>query len=155
MGWVGAAIFFDIVLSPLVDLLTTQTRREYILRTMPKVTYFFTAFSLLTLLTGVVLTIADTDGDLSILYTGDPWGLRILISLIITLVIFIIAFTIITPATNKMVKILSQQPSATATPARDPPPDLLAAQRRLRIASMVELMLFFIITFFMVWAAEL
>lgn len=52
IGWMGAMMFFDMVLGSLLGRLTPPTRSELLVRLMPKALRYFTAFALLTLLAG-------------------------------------------------------------------------------------------------------
>lgn len=152
IGWMGATIFFDLVLGPVLGRLTAPARSELLVRLIPKALRYFNAFSLLTLLAGFGLAASLTDGNLSFFFTGNPWGSRILVGGSISLITGIIAMGVISPAANRIVRILSQQPAPAAPPTQGPPPQLLSAQRRLQAGSMASLLLLFIVLVFMVWA---
>ncbi len=149
IGWMGIAMFFGMVLGPLLGKLTPATRSELILKLFPKVLVYIRAFSIFTVLMGVALVFSMTNGDLSLLSPATSFGLYITVGATLALITIAVAMGLVLPSAKKVVEItqsLVQNPGP-------PPPELLKVSRRLRIGSVVGLALLVLVLAFMVAAA--
>jgi uncharacterized membrane protein len=150
VGWMGALLFFNIVVGPLLGRLTPSTRSEFLIGLIPRMIRYFGLFAGLTLLVGAVLALVIVDGDLSRFSPANPWGLRISIGAILALIAAGLAVGVVSPTSRKLVRILSESRPPPAS-GQGPPPGAMAAQRRIRVGSLTALGLLFVVLFFMVW----
>jgi uncharacterized membrane protein len=150
IGWVGAAMFFAIVVGPLLGKLTPGTRGELILKLFPRFVRYIAAFGTLTLVMGVALAFSVTDGNIGLLSpTASPAGMYITAGAILALVAIGIATGVVIPTANRIVQILQ---SMAQNPG-PPPPELAKATNRLRRGAMTALVLLLVVLVFMVAAA--
>jgi uncharacterized membrane protein len=149
IGWLGAAMVFAMILSPVLPKMTAAGRGEFIIKVLPKYATYVTLLILSTLVFGGSLA-------LYLVYTGSAfsfssqWGLSIMAGAGIALLVAVIGLGIIIPAMKKMVKIVKDM---QANPAAAPSPELPKIQRRMRVGSMIGLVLLFLVVIFMVTAA--
>jgi putative copper export protein len=149
IGWLGAAMVFGMILSPILPSMTAAGRGEFIVKVLPKYATYVTLLILSTLVFGASL-------GFYMVYSGDTfsfnsqWGLAIMAGAGTALLVAVIGLGIIIPAMKKMVRIVKEM---QANPSAGPSPELPGIQRRMRLGSMVGMVLLFLVVIFMVTAA--
>jgi uncharacterized membrane protein len=150
IGWVGAAMFFAMVVGPLLGKLTPGARGELILKLLPRFVRYIAAFGTLTLVMGVALAFSITNGNIGLLSpTASPVGLYITVGAVLALVTIGIATGVVIPTSNRIVRILQTM----AQNPGPPPPELARATTRLRMGATTALVLLLVVLVFMVAAA--
>jgi uncharacterized membrane protein len=151
IGWMGAAMVFGMILGPLLPAFNPATRGELVVRVFPRYVRFAEAFALMTGVFGLALAVAFSGGDLSVFSPSTTWGLFISVGGALGLVTILLAFTMITPAARKLVR-LTQDVMKNPGP---PPADLQKTSGRLKSSASVGLVLQILVLVCMVAAAEL
>jgi uncharacterized membrane protein len=149
IGWLGAAMVFAMILSPVLPSMTAAGRGEFVVKVLPKYATYVTILILSTLVFGASLAFY-------LVYTGttfsfnSQWGLSIIAGAGTALLVAVIGLGIIIPSMNKMVRIVKEM---QANPAAGPSPELPKIQNRMRVGSMIGLILLFLVVVLMVTAA--
>jgi hypothetical protein len=151
VGWLGAAMFFGMVVGPLLPKLSPHTRGELLLNLLPRMVRYITAFSTLTLLMGAALALGIVGGRLELLSPTNAWGLRITIGVTLSFIAFGIALGVVVPAAKRIVKVIE---SLQQNP-QQPPAKLIDLQKRMRAGAGIVMILLIIVLVFMVAAARL
>jgi uncharacterized membrane protein len=151
IGWLGAALVFGMVLGPSLGRLSPQTRTEFVVRVLPRFLRYIETFTLITLIFGTATVVAMLNGNLSLFSLSTDFGLYITVGASLALVAVAISVGVIIPAAHRIIRF-SEAMMKTPGP---PPPELIAASRRLTVSSMVDLVLMIAVTIFMVAAATL
>ncbi len=150
VGWLGAVMFFGMVLGPLLGKLSPGTRSELVLKLFPKFSRYVGIFAVFTVIVGVTLALVMANGDLSIFAPTTAFGLYITTGATLALVTVIIAFALVIPSARKILKItqnLAQNPGP-------PPPELAKVSSRLRTTSLAGMILLLLVLVFMVAAVN-
>ncbi len=151
IGWLGAAMFFGMIIGPLLPGLSPATRGELLVKLVPRFTRYVAGFAIATSVFGVALVFAIAGGNLSILSPSNSFGLFVSAGAAVTIVAMILAFVVVLPTANKIVGItknMQQNPGP-------PPPELPSFQKRLRISATTVVVLLLIVLAFMVAAANI
>jgi uncharacterized membrane protein len=143
IGWMGAAMFFAIIVGPLLGKLTPGTRAELILKLFPRFVRYIGAFATLTLVMGVALAFSITNGNIGLLSPSITAGA------VLGLVAVGLATGVVIPSANRIVGILQ----GMAQKPGPPPPELSQATTRLRMGAAAVLVLLFVVLVLMVAAA--
>ena len=151
IGWLGAALFFTTVVGPVLPRLSPPARSELILKMFHRQATYIEIFSGLTVVFGVGLALARSDGDLSIFLPTSSWGLRITAGATIALIAFVIAFAIVIPGVKNLIKMVEQMQQ---NPQQPPPAEFFGVQKRIRYGAMAVLILLIIVLVFMVGAVR-
>ncbi len=151
IGWLGAAMVFALVIGPSLQTLSPQTRLEFVIKVLPKFLRYIEAFSILTVIFGLLAIAALFNGDLSEFSLSTPLGLYISIGAVLAVVAIGLAMAVLVPTARKLISISE---GLTKTPG-PPPPELMAASQRLRVTSIAGLAILVLVTIFMVAGATL
>jgi uncharacterized membrane protein len=149
IGWVGAAMFFAMIITPTLPTFTPSTRGEFVVKIIPKYTRYAGAFALATPLVGVALALSITGGSMSAFAPTTQFGLFISEGAALALVTWAVFFGVVVPASRKVVRLTE---GITKSPG-PPPPELVSASRRLRGGAAVGLVLLMAILVCMVAAS--
>ncbi len=150
VGWLGGGILFGFVIGPALGQLSPPASGEFFKKVVPRVVRFMQIVPGLTILFGLLLLYAFTNGDLSVVSPANSWGLKITIGMTIGLIALLTAELLAVPAFRKAVRIIGQAPPAGT---QGPPAELLATLKRARISSRVTVLLLIITLVFMVGSA--
>ncbi len=86
--WFGGGVIFGALLTPVLRSLSQPAQRELMLKLYPNVVRYFRIVALLTLIFGVGLATAVTNGSpLSLLNLNSAFGLRISVASILVLIV--------------------------------------------------------------------
>lgn len=127
ISWVGSAVFFAAVLSPMLAALTPQARSEFLVKSLPKIERFELAVSTLTIVFGLFLALALKEWSPFIIF-GATFGLTA----------YLIGLLVMTPLAKKMesiLKILQNDPDDGLLK------ELVGVQKKFGMASMIELIM--------------
>lgn len=149
IGWLGAAMVFGMVIGPSLPKLSPGTRAEFMVKVTPKYVRYVEILSVITLVFGVAMVAVLADGNFSIMSPSTPFGLYISTGAILALVAEALAFTVIVPSAHKIVKLTEVMMKNPGPPS----PELIAAGKRLRIGSVIGMILLILVTVFMVAGA--
>ncbi len=150
VGWMGAAMFFVILMGPLLSQLSSSTRAELILGLFPLLTRYVTVFATLTIVFGIVLAYGASK-SLDDLSPNNPYGLSITLGALVALAAFSVVHGMVLPCARRMARTLR---SAQQAPEKASPADLSRMQRRMRIGSTTVLLLLALALVFMVAAGS-
>lgn len=151
IGWLGAVMVFGMVIGPSLSKLSGPSRTEFMAKVAPRFVLYIESFSVMTLIFGVAMVAVIADGNFSIFSLSTTLGLCISIGAALALVAVVLAFTVVVPATRRIIRIslsMMQNPGP-------PPPELVAASKRLRVGSTLAMVLLILVTVFMVAGATL
>ncbi len=127
ISWVGSAVFFAIVMSPLLKSLTPQSRSEFLIKSLPKIERFELAVSTFTIGFGILLALALNEWT-PYIFLGAAFGITA----------YLIGLLFMAPLGRKMqttLKILQDDPDDKLVN------ELLSAQKKFGVASMIELIM--------------
>jgi hypothetical protein len=150
IGWLGGGILFGFVISPALAQLSPPASGEFLKKVVPSVLRFFRIVPSLTILFGLLLLYAYTNGDLSIVSQTSSWGLKIALGMTTGLIALLLAEFLAIPSLQKAIRIVGQVPQPGS---KGPPPELLAALNKARISSIAGVLLLILTLAFMVGAA--
>jgi uncharacterized membrane protein len=150
IGWLGAALTFGMVLGPVLPGLTPGSRGELLLKLLPKFKRYVMIFAVSTVVFGASFAIAMADGDWSMFSLSNAWGLRIDIGAIIALATLGVAFVVVIPAMNKVVKLLTEM---KVQPGQAPSPQLPLQMKRMKLGATAAMLMLMLVLVFMVAAA--
>jgi len=142
---------FGMVVGPGLAKLSPQSRADFVLNIVPKYVRYIVAFAVVTLVFGIGSVIAFANGNYSVMSMSTAFGMYISVGALLALVAFGIGIGVAIPAANKLVKITKSM----AGNAGPPPPELMAASKRMRIGSTVSMVILVFVTIFMVAGATL
>ncbi len=144
-------MIFGALLTPVIRSLSIPAQRELMLKLYPKVVQYFRIVALLTIIFGVGLATAITNGSpLSLLNLSSAFGLRISAAAILALIVYAMLEALAFPSTAKVLQILQKLQS---NPSLAPPPELSLHQNRMRVGLALGGFLLFIVLILMVAAA--
>ena len=152
IGWMGATMILVMVISPLMKHLTPQTRSELVLKMYPRLTRYVTLFASIALITGFLLANGMTGGNHGMLSLSNTWGTRIIISLVLSIVAYLVAIGVVIRSVNIMLKIVK---NIKKKPDEVTHNKLIALQKRIRFGGITVFFLLLLILTFMVAAARL
>ncbi|MGH2628283.1 MAG: hypothetical protein ACRDHY_16715 [Anaerolineales bacterium] len=150
--WVGAAVYGQVVMGPLMAKLTPLARREVGAIGMPAGLKFGNAMGGFTLLTGLVLLhgFLEVRGLTWGTFYSDPWGKYVAFALIMNLlVLYLINFSV-RPTLRALAKLMPE-----VDPEQPPPPNVVFLQRRLVFTSRLGVALLLLAAVVMVTANAL
>lgn len=150
VGWLGGGIMFGFVIGPALSRLSPPASGEFFKKVVPRILRFFQIVPGLTILFGLLLLYAYTDGNLSVVSLGNSWGLKITLGMTIGLIALLNVELLAVPYFHKAMRIVGQAPSAGS---QGPPAELLATLRKARISATVTVFLLIIALMFMVGSA--
>ncbi len=142
---------FGMIVAPGLARLSPQSRADFVLNIVPKYVRYTVAFALVTLVFGIGSVIAFANGNFSVMSMSTAFGMYISAGAVLALVAFGIGVGVAIPAANKLVKITKSM----AGNAGPPPPELMAASKRMRIGSTVSMVILVLVTIFMVAGATI
>jgi uncharacterized membrane protein len=151
IGWLGGAMTFGMAVAPNLVGMSPQARLEFFVKVAPKFTRFVEAFSLLTVIFGVITATVVVNGNFSLWTLSNNFQILITIGALIALVTVILALTVIVPVSHKIARI-SQDLLKTPGP---PPAELPAALKTLKVSSTIAIVLLVVVTIFMVAGVNL
>jgi uncharacterized membrane protein len=149
IGWVGAAMVFGMLIGPALPTFTPSTRGEFVVKVVPKYTRFAQVFTVVTPIVGIALALSMSGGDMSVFAPTTQFGLFISAGAALTLVAWVVAFGVIGPAAHKVVRLTEEAMKSPGPPS----PELLAANKRLRMGAASGLVLLLVILACMVAAS--
>ncbi len=152
IGWMGAAMILVMVISPLMKHLSPQTRSELVLKMYPRLTRYVAAFATIALISGFVLAQSMAGGNHGVFSPSNVWGSRIIISLILATVAYLVAIGVVVRSSNAMLKLIVNMKK---NPDEGTHNKLIALQKRLRFGGTTVLFLLLLTLVFMVAAARL
>ncbi len=141
---------FGMIVAPGLAKLSPETRSEFVLKVVPKYVRYILSFALFTLVFGVGSVFTFANGNLSIMSPSTSFGVYISAGALVALVAFAIGVGIVIPSANKMVKIVK---GTTANPG--PSAELRIVSERMRLGSILTMILLIVVTILMVAAATL
>ena len=127
ISWVGSAVFFAMVLSPVLKVLTPQSRGEFLFKSLPKIEQFELAVSTLTIVFGVLLASVLAEWNRFIIF-GAAFGLTA----------YLIGLLVMTPLSRRMQSMLKMMQN---DPDDGLMKELLGVQKKFGAASMIELIM--------------
>ncbi len=139
---------FGILIGPTLGTLTPGARTEVVLKLFPKYIRYAEAFTLLTVIFGVALVLDIGNGDMSIFSWSTSFGLYISIGAALAVVAVILAFMVIAPSAEEVIR-LTEEMVKDSTP---PSPGLPKASAGLRMGASVGLVVLILALVFMVAA---
>ncbi len=149
--WFGGGVLFGVLLTPVLRSISQPAQSELMLKLYPNVVRYFRIVALLTLIFGVGLATAVTNGSpLSLLNLSSAFGLRISVAAILALIVYAMFEALFFPSTAKILQILEKLQS---NPTLAPPPELSLHQNRMRTVGSLIGFLLFIVLILMVAAA--
>lgn len=149
VGWLGAAMVFGMLIGPTLPTLYPAARGELILKLFPKYVRWAEAFTLMTVIFGVLLVADISNGNMSVFSLSTSLGLYITTGAILALIAAIMGFAVIAPSAHKVYR-LTEEMVKNSTP---PSPELPKASARLRMSATVSLVLLVLVLIFMVAGA--
>jgi uncharacterized membrane protein len=151
IGWMGSALFFTIVVGPLLPKLSPPARTEVAIKLIPKFSRTVSIFASLAALFGIALAFGHVGSNLSVFSPNNFWGLAISLGASLTFVAFILAMGVVAPASKKFVKLLEE---FQRNPQGGPPAEIPKLQKRISTAGLLILILLFVILALMVAASR-
>lgn len=151
IGWMGTAMFVVMVMTPTLLRLSLPTRIELILTLFPRLIRYVTVFATLTIVFGALLAFATVGGSINSFALSNPWGFRIIVGAVLTLLAYFMAVGIAVPTLRKIMHLVEWMKQ---NPKDKPPAEMASLQNRLKISTMIVLALLTIILVFMVAAAR-
>lgn len=151
IGWMGTAMFLVMVLTPSVQGLSPSSRKDLMLKLLPRFTRYVTVFATLTIIAGVLLAFAHVGSSLELLSPTTTWGLQITVGASLALVAYALALGIGLRSARKIVRILKMQQD----PQQGPPPEVSVLQKRMRLTATTVMTLLMLSLVFMVAASRL
>ncbi|MDG6951585.1 MAG: hypothetical protein JRN12_07065 [Nitrososphaerota archaeon] len=127
--WIGSSIVSFVVIGPVVSRLTPTSRAEFMVMFFPKMERFLSFVVPLLLLSGGILFAAMSWGGPLAL---DTWSVSVLAGGSLGLVTYVFALAKLVPAARKVTLLLQSGGSEE---------ELMGAQRSVRRASVMELVL--------------
>ena len=112
MGWFGGDLVLMIGLDPRLGRLSPSARWELTTRILPGINVLEMAFSGTTVTFGLLLLIAVTNGNASVLSPSNSWGLAVTVGAALAFVAFLLEVGVHSPAVRRMIatsKALGQQ----------------------------------------------
>jgi hypothetical protein len=149
IGWMGAAMIFGIVIGPSLAHMTPQSRTEFFAKVIPKFLRYVEAFSIMTVVFGLITVVVLANGDYSIFSLSTSLGVFITAGAVLAVVTVGLAIGVITPTARKM-SVISQGLIQKPGP---PPAELPGLASRLKNSAAIGLVLLIIITVLMVAGA--
>ena len=137
IGWVGAAMVFGMLIGPALPTFTASTRNEFIVKVIPKYTRFAQVFTITTPVVGVALALSMSGGSLTAFAPTTQFGLFISAGSALALVAVVVAFGAVGPAAHGVVRLTEGQMNNPGPPS----PELLAANKKLKAAASVGLVI--------------
>jgi len=151
IGWLGAAMAFGMVIGPSLLGMSPPARTEFFAKVLPKYVRYVEGLSLLTIIFGVITAVVVINGNFSLWTLSNNFQILITTGAVLALVAMIDGLAVVVPASRK-VSSMSEQLLKTPGP---PPPELLASVAKLRMGSMVSMILLILTTIFMVAGVNL
>lgn len=151
MGWMGAAMVFGMVLGPLLPTFNPATRGELVVKLFPRYVRYAEGFSVMTVIFGFALAMGISGGDFSMFSPTTTWGLFITSGATLAIIALVIAFAVIAPTVQKLVRLTED---AMKNPG-PPPPELHKTSARLKSSATVALVVLTLVLVCMVAAAAL
>lgn len=149
ISWLGASIFFVLILGPGFRTLTPPTTVEFFMKIGSKAPRYFTAFASATILFGLLLLYAVTNGDFSVLWTTN-FGTTISIGLTLGLVAYLDAMLITAPKFSKGAKLAAEM---MKNPPQGPPTEFIATLKKGGQSALIGTIILVIAAIFMVTSA--
>ncbi len=146
IAWMGTAMFFAIVMGPLLSQLSAPTRTELIPKLFPKLSNYVTAFSSLTLIFGVLLAIGVTN-SFEELSASNRFGFNITSGALLAVAAIVIAQSMVVRSARKIVKAVKGERQVS-------PAEVTNLQKRMRMGSAAVLVLLALALIFMVTAVN-
>jgi uncharacterized membrane protein len=148
MGWLGGGILTTFVLGPNVGKLPPPAALAFNAKVLPRAIRFVQMMVASTLLFGVLLLYAWTDGNMAYL-TTTTGGMTLSAGISLALVAAVIAAGVTIPAFNKISKIANQMLEGGL---QAPPPELKKYGTRARRGALLALVLLLVVLAAMVSA---
>ncbi len=139
MVWLGGGMFTAFALGPNIRKMPQGAALEFNARVVPNLTRFIQASIGSTLLFGLLLLYAVSDGDSS--WFSTTQGEEVSVGIALALVTAIMAFTVTMPAFRKVSKAAAE---ALEGKQQGPPTEMMANAKRARQGSMAGIILLLI-----------
>ncbi|MDE1854036.1 MAG: hypothetical protein KGI38_09890 [Thaumarchaeota archaeon] len=150
VGWFGAAMIFLMVVEPSLPKLSPQTNGELVLKLFPRFVRFVQTFATLTLVFGISLALATSNGDLALFWVGSTWGMYVSIGASFGIATFLLVFLLLAPSVKKLGKLVVQMQQ---NPGQPPPLEFHQVQERLKLGAPSAVIMLSIALVFMVAAS--
>lgn len=146
IGWLGAAFFFIMILTPGVKTLSPAASIEFIAKVARKAVRYFIGVASSTIIFGLLLLYFRIDGDFSTL--GTPgFGQTITAGFTLGLIAYLIAVLFVAPTLTKASKVAEE---LMKNPPKGPPTELQALMKKGGRGSLIVLILLFVAVAYMV-----
>ncbi|QQG48380.1 MAG: hypothetical protein HY247_06450 [archaeon] len=146
ISWLGASIFFVMVLAPGLQRLSPPTSLEFLAKVGRKATRYFMVAASATILFGLILLYFVIDGNFSSLTTSN-FGITITIGFTLGLIAFLESALLIVPTFNKAYDVADE---LIKNPPQGPPTELQALMAKGGKEAVVDLGLLLAAVAFMV-----
>jgi len=146
MGWLGGGMFTTFALGPNLRKMSQGAAVEFNAKVLPNLMRFVQASIGLTLLFGILLVYAVSNGDMS--YFSTTPGEEVSVGIVLALVTAIIAFSVTLPSFKKV----SKAAASALQGSQGPPVEMMAYAKRARLGSMIGVILLLITLAMMVAA---
>lgn len=151
IGWTGAALTFLVSIRPSVAKFSPQASGEFMLKVFPRFVRSVQVFTVLTLIFGLSLALAMSDGPPNKFDLVSPWSICVTVGAALGIATFFVVFLVLTPTAKGLVRLIGQMQS---NPQNPPPAELKKLQKRLAIIPPLGVTLLLSAEVFMVTAAQ-
>ena len=149
-SWFGAVMLFAMVVGPTIGDFTPATSGEVVVKMLPKYLRFIAIFAVLTPVLGLATALYSSDGNLGIFTPSTAFGAYMTAGAVLSLFSWILAFGVVWPTGNRIVRITKEM-VRDQTP---PPPVLPKLAMRLKISSGIGLAMLIAVLVCMIAAAS-
>ena len=149
IGWLGAAMIFGMILSPALPSMNPSARSEFMVKVVPKYMRYISMVIVSTLVFGGALALYMAYDGTGFSFSGQ-WGLSIMSGAGLALLVAIIGLGVIIPALRKVVRLTKEM---QANPTAPPSPEIGKLMGRVKVWSLVGMIMLFLVVVFMVSAA--
>ena len=149
ISWLGASLFFVLILGPGLRSLTPPTSLEFFAKIGSKAPRFFVGSSTLTVVFGLLLLYFVLDGDFSLLSTTS-FGTTISIGLTLGLIAYLEAAILTGPKFSKAAKLANE---LMKNPPQGPSAELIELQKKGGLSAIIGTIILVFAALFMVAAA--
>jgi len=152
LGWLGAVMFFVMVLRPTMAKLSPPARGELVGKLMPRYARYVISFGVLTLIFGAILALQEVDGNLSAFSPATAWGLRMTWGMSFAVLALLTGLIVTLPTALKMGRLMS---GLQTSPQGQTPPEILRLEKRISGSGFAVMTLLILALILMVAAARL
>ena len=146
IAWLGSGLLTGFILGPNLRKMSPAAGLEFNAKVLPKILGFIRSAVISTFVFGLLLLYFFRDGDFSWL-SGSTQGYVLSFGILLALVAGGLAFGVVVPSFNKVVKISNEVVQSGKMP---PPPELMASAKRARVASTIAVVILFVVLALMV-----